>query len=159
MDGRNHCYRTGSLISFSHFYFSIKELSTDRLYNVTNEVCFPWIKSPLSPSGSPWPHVAWGIGLPIGISKNARDRLNYFFYNIQSHSTLSTKFEMSIISTQIECGLFTQFFSTSFLTYGHLVFPSFCVQLWQELEPHGIILRPAENSHGILHHFVVAMRP
>jgi hypothetical protein len=105
------------------------------------------------------PMSPWGIGLPIGISKNARDRLNYFFYNIQSHSTLSTKFEMSIISTQIECGLFTQFFSTSFLTYGHLVFPSFCVQLWQELEPHGIILRPAENSHGILHHFVVAMRP
>jgi len=91
------------------------------------------------------PMLLGGLGYPLSSQKNARDRLNYFFYDIRSHSTLSIKFEMSIIYTQIECGLFMQFFSASFLTYGHLVFPSFCVQLWQELEPHGIILRPAEN--------------
>jgi len=55
------------------------------------------------------------------------------------------KFEISIIYTQIEIGLFLQFFSTSFDTYGHLVFPSYCVQLWQELEPQGITFRPAEH--------------
>ncbi len=55
------------------------------------------------------------------------------------------KFEISIIYTQIEIGRFLQFFSTSLDTYGHLVFPSYCVQLWQELEPQGITLRPAEH--------------
>jgi hypothetical protein len=52
---------------------------------------------------------------------------------------------MSIIYTQIEVGLFSQFFSTSFDNYGYLASSSFCAQLWSELEPNGLILRPASS--------------
>jgi len=43
------------------------------------------------------PMLLGGLGYPLSSQKNARDRLNYFFYDIRSHSTLSIKFEMSII--------------------------------------------------------------
>jgi hypothetical protein len=82
------------------------------------------------------------MGVP---SSSQKTTLNYFLFNIGQSSSLSMKFEISIIYTQIEIGRFLQFFSTSLDTYGHLVFPSYCVQLWQELEPQGITLRPAEH--------------
>jgi len=52
---------------------------------------------------------------------------------------------MSIINTQIELGLFTQFFSASLDTFGRLASSSFCVQLWSELEPNGLVLHPATS--------------
>jgi hypothetical protein len=74
-----------------------------------------------------------GLGVPSSSQKNTKDRLNYFLFNVHQSSTLSVKFEISIIYSQIEIGLFQQFFSASYHTYGYLVFPSYCVQLWQEL--------------------------
>jgi hypothetical protein len=88
------------------------------------------------------PCTLGGMGVP---SSSQKTTLNYFLFNIGQSSSLSMKFEISIIYTQIEIGRFLQFFSTSLDTYGHLVFPSYCVQLWQELEPQGITLRPAEH--------------
>ncbi len=46
----------------------------------------------------------------------------------------------------MEIGLFEQFFDTSFQTYSHLASPSFCVQIWGELEDLGLSLRPSSNS-------------
>lgn len=51
-----------------------------------------------------------------------------------------------MICSQIEVGCFSQFFQLSCTTHGHLVSPSFCVQLWSELEPKDILLKPATNS-------------
>jgi hypothetical protein len=43
----------------------------------------------------------------------------------------------------MQVGFFTQFFSLPFELIGHLAIDSFCVQLWSELEPKGLILQPA----------------
>lgn len=48
--------------------------------------------------------------------------------------------------TQLEVGLFDQFFSISFGLYSHLVTHSYCVKMWGELEPQGITLRPSFQS-------------
>jgi hypothetical protein len=52
---------------------------------------------------------------------------------------------MPIVYTQIKIGHFDQFFTLPVATTGHLVSDSFCVQLWKELEPKGLILQPAQN--------------
>jgi len=91
------------------------------------------------------PLLLGGLGVPPTLQKNAKDRLNYFLFNMRCPSTISQKFDISIVYTQIEIGTFEQFFSISYNEYGHLVFPSYCVQIWQEMEPQGIIIRPAEG--------------
>jgi len=91
------------------------------------------------------------MGVPSARQKNAKDRLNYFLFNMRRPSTISMKFDISIIYTQIEVGTFDQFFSSSYQKYGHLVSPSYCVQIWQEMEPQGIILQSAEGITWIPH--------
>jgi len=87
-----------------------------------------------------------GIGILSSSQRNSKDRVNYFLYNIRQKSTNCYKLEISIIYTQLEIGLFDQFFDTSFQTYSHLASPSFCVQIWGELEDLGLSLRPSSNS-------------
>jgi len=41
-----------------------------------------------------------GLGTPSLFQKNAKDRLNYFFYNIRHESSISQKLALSIIYTQ-----------------------------------------------------------
>jgi len=86
------------------------------------------------------PLLLGGLGIPSSLEKNAKDRLNYFLFNTRCPSTISSKFDISIVYTQIEIGTFEQFFSTSYHEYGHLVFLSYCVQIRQEMEPQGIIV-------------------
>lgn len=52
---------------------------------------------------------------------------------------------MTILYTQIEVGTFTQFFSLPFNQYGHLPSIATCFQLWNDLEPDGIIIKPSNN--------------
>jgi hypothetical protein len=42
---------------------------------------------------------------------------------------------------------FQQFFPLSSQDYSHLMTKSICIQLWQELEPSGLILRPNSSLH------------
>jgi len=86
------------------------------------------------------PLLLGGLGIPSSLEKNAKDRLNYFLFNTRCPSTISLKFDISIVYTQIEIGTFEQFFSTSYHEYGHLVFLTYCVQIRQEMEPQGIIV-------------------
>jgi hypothetical protein len=87
-----------------------------------------------------------GIQIPSKSQKNSKDRLKYFLYNIKDNSYITLKLEMSIIYNQIEIGHFNQFFTLPVSSTGHLVSDSFCVQLWKELEPKGLILQPSSNT-------------
>jgi hypothetical protein len=71
-----------------------------------------------------------GLGIPSPTQKNTKDGVNCFFYNIRRDSIISKKLAISIIYTQLESGCFQQFFTCSFLQYGHLVTQTFCVQMW-----------------------------
>ena len=46
----------------------------------------------------------------------------------------------------MEVGTFDQFFSTSFLQYGHLAILTMCKQIWSETEPCGVMLRPSKGT-------------
>jgi hypothetical protein len=87
-----------------------------------------------------------GIGILSSSQRNSKDRVNYFLYNVRQKSTNCFKIEISIIYTQLDIGLFGQFFKSSFQTYSHLASPSFCVQIWGELEDLGLSLRPSVTS-------------
>jgi hypothetical protein len=52
-----------------------------------------------------------------------------------------------MIYSQIELGSYIPMFDLSFKSHGHLVNTSYCVQLWSELEPKGIILRPCQSLY------------
>jgi hypothetical protein len=64
-------------------------------------------------------------------------------------STISDKLNISLIYSQMEIGLLSQFLSESFQTYGHLSTITFLVQIWKETEPFGLTLRPAPNATWI----------
>jgi len=85
-----------------------------------------------------------GLGVPPADQKITRDRV-YFLFNMWRTSTISCKFNISLIYTQLEIGLFCQFFSSSYLRCGHLTTTSIGIQIWSELEPLGIHLCPAQN--------------
>jgi len=91
------------------------------------------------------PTLLGGIKVPSLSQKNTKDRINYFFYNIRRTSSLSKKFDVSIIYTQIEIGTFQRFFILPYAQYRHLATISYCVHLWQELELKGLVLKPATN--------------
>jgi hypothetical protein len=74
-----------------------------------------------------------------------RDSLCSKVCNKIDYSSLSKQFDMSIIYTQIEIGNFIQFFSLPYSFYGHLAIISYCTQLWRELEPTGLILKPSAD--------------
>jgi len=86
------------------------------------------------------------MGILSSSQKMAKECLNYFLYNIRQESSTAHKFQISIVYTQLEVGLFDQFFSISFGLYSHLVTHSYCVKIWGELELQGITLRPSFQS-------------
>jgi hypothetical protein len=87
-----------------------------------------------------------GMGIPSTSQKNTKERVNYFLYNVRLESSIGNKLEITIIYSQIEAGSFRQLFQLPFYLYSPLVSSSFCVQLWSELEPRGIILKPASST-------------
>lgn len=87
-----------------------------------------------------------GIGILSSSQRNSKDRVNYFLYNVRQESSNYLKIGISIINTQLKVGLFDQFFNTSFHSYNHLVSPSYCIQIWGELESLGLSLRPSATS-------------
>ena len=89
------------------------------------------------------PSQLGGMRIPSTSQKKSKDRLNYFLCKIRGNSSNTKKLDKSIIYTQMEVGFFTQFFSLPFELIGHLAADSFCVQLWSELEPKGLILQSA----------------
>jgi hypothetical protein len=86
-----------------------------------------------------------GIGIPMAKQKAARDRINYFLFNIHHSSTNSQKFEASIIYTQLEVGIFSSSFTAEFERYRSLATQSMCVQIWRETQPLGVQIRHAEQ--------------
>jgi hypothetical protein len=92
------------------------------------------------------PTCLGGCGLPSPTQKITRERINYFLYNIRSLSSNFHQLEISIIYTQLEVRTVQQLFSIPFSVFGHLTFPTFCVQLWKEIEPYGLLLRPAQMT-------------
>ncbi len=82
------------------------------------------------------------IGLPSPSYKTTKERINYFLYKIQRESFIQKSADASLIYTQLEIGSFHQFFSLSYMRYGHLVTKSMGVPIWSETEPHGLIIRP-----------------
>jgi hypothetical protein len=73
------------------------------------------------------PLLLGGMGIPSLIQKNAKDWLNYFLFNVRRPSTISIKIEISIVYTQIELGMFEQFFSLPFQAYSHRNFSLYCI--------------------------------
>ncbi len=53
-------------------------------------------------------------------------------------STIGTKLEASIIFLQLEVGLFTSFFTSSYTEYGFLTTKTLVKQIWSETEPYGL---------------------
>jgi hypothetical protein len=99
----------------------------------------------------PWailhrPTILGGLGIPDVTSQVTAIRLNYFLFTIRQQSHVSMKLEISIIITQLEVGVFKQFFSQPFETFGHLTTRTLGTQIWRETEPRGIQLRAAENA-------------
>ena len=86
-----------------------------------------------------------GIGIPSSYQKTTLNRINYFLYNVHCESTIKWEFDISIIYRQMEVGTSRNFFLIPFDKYGHLPTPTYCVQLWHELEPYGAHLVPASN--------------
>jgi len=93
------------------------------------------------------PMLLGGIGIPSTSQKNTKDRLNYFLFNVRRRSTISEKIGISLIYSQIDLGSNSPMFDLPYESYGHLVTPSFCVQLWSELEPKGLLLRPSAGTY------------
>ncbi len=85
-----------------------------------------------------------GMAIPTSLSKTSTTRLNYFLYHIRETSNVGTKLEASIIYLQLEIGLFTSLFSSSFSTYGFLATKTLVKQIWSETEPYGLQLRHHE---------------
>jgi hypothetical protein len=50
------------------------------------------------------------LGIPTSKQKTTKNRINFFLCNICRHSTISQKFDASIIFTQLEVGTFLQLF-------------------------------------------------
>lgn len=61
-----------------------------------------------------------GLGIILSKQKITRERINYFLYNIWCDYTIREKLNISIIYTQMEVGLLSQFLSKSFYKFGHL---------------------------------------
>jgi len=87
-----------------------------------------------------------GFGLSHPRHSNTLRRLNYFLYNCRLNSDTTKKLKLSIIYAQIETGSFMQFFSLPYKTHTHMITTSFVKQLWYELEPYGLYLKPAQNA-------------
>jgi hypothetical protein len=87
-----------------------------------------------------------GIGIPSTRQKTTRERLIYFFFYIRRKSNSQKKYSASIIYTQMELGIFSQFFSSSYSQYRHLATISLCVQIWRETEPFRVFLKPTSNA-------------
>ncbi len=81
-----------------------------------------------------------GIGLPSPSARATKERINYFLYNIRRPPFIQQSFEVSLIFMQLEIVSFQQFFSQSYLWYGHLATKSMGVQIWSETEPYGLTL-------------------
>lgn len=95
------------------------------------------------------PPLLGGMGIPSPHQKITKDRINYFLYNIRWKSDIHQQLNISIIYSQIEVGLFHQFFAIPFNWYGHLATQSFCVQIWRKNEPFGLQVHPSSNSTWI----------
>ncbi len=95
------------------------------------------------------PPLLGGMGIPSPHQKITKDRINYFLYNIRWKSDIHQQLNISIIYSQIEVGLFHQFFAIPFYRYGHLATQSFCVQIWRKNEPFGLQVHPSSNSTWI----------
>lgn len=113
----------------------------------------------------PWctlygPTALGGLGIPSPTQKNTKDRINYFLFNIcNKKSTNTQKLQISMIYTQLETGLFWQFFSTSYHQFGHHVIHSTCVQLWMKTEPFGLSLKWLQERLGSPIRFMKAIPP
>lgn len=89
------------------------------------------------------PALLGGIGLPSPSARATKERINYFLYNIRRPPFIQQSFEVSLIFMQLEIVSFQQFFSQSYLRYGHLATKSMGVQIWSETEPYGLTLWPS----------------
>jgi hypothetical protein len=85
------------------------------------------------------------MGVHTGTSKNITTQISYFFYHTRSHTDIGKKLETSIAFLQLESGLCTDFLSSSYTRYEHLVTPTLMKQIWRETEPNGLNLVPATN--------------
>jgi len=74
------------------------------------------------------PTCLGGIGVPSPKHRITRDHINYFLYNVWRPLDICHKLELSIIYTQLEVGMFTQFFALPFSMYGDLATPYFGYQ-------------------------------
>jgi hypothetical protein len=82
-----------------------------------------------------------GLGIPSLNHKNTTNRINYFLFNIRQNTFTGHKYHFSIIYTQLEIGIFNNFFSSPFHTYGHLATHSMATQICKETEQYIFILR------------------
>jgi hypothetical protein len=87
-----------------------------------------------------------GMAIPTSLSKTATNRINYFLYHIHGTSAVGIKLEASLVFLQLEIGLFTPLFTSSYTDYGFLATKTLIKQIWSETEPYGLQLRSHEHQ-------------
>jgi hypothetical protein len=99
----------------------------------------------LHPSDITWSTISWWNGCSHRNLKKITTRINYFFYHTRLGTDVGKKLETSIAFLQLESGLCTDFLSSSYTMYEHLVTPTLMKQIWRETETNGLHLTPATN--------------
>jgi hypothetical protein len=87
-----------------------------------------------------------GMAIPTSFSKTVATRINYFLYHIRTSSKIGIKLDASIVFLQLEVGLFTSFFQSSYEAYGFLATKTMTKQIWAETEPYGLQLRHHQHQ-------------
>jgi hypothetical protein len=90
-----------------------------------------------------------GIGIPKAVSKTTTSRINYFFFHTRMETKVGEKINASLAYLQIESGLLQPFLTSSYATYGHYITKTLMKRLWEETEPNGLILSPADGEMWI----------
>ncbi len=87
------------------------------------------------------PYHLGGMAIPSINTETLTSRITYFLYHIRLNTRVGRKLEASYVYLQLEVGIFGNFLSRSYITYGGLTTKTMIKQIWSEMEPLGITLR------------------
>jgi hypothetical protein len=112
--------------------------------NLSKQAKWTAITSLLEPEHGPLEYG--GMAIPTSFSKTVATRINYFLYHIRTSLKIGIKLDASIVFLQLEVGLFTSFFQSSYEAYGFLATKTMTRQIWAETEPYGLQLRHHQHQ-------------
>jgi hypothetical protein len=86
-----------------------------------------------------------GLGIHSGQTKTTTTRINYFLYHTRMDTTIGHKLDASVAFLQMEIGTIRYFLEMPYHMYGFLATHTLMKRIWNETEPHGLILKHAQN--------------